>query len=160
VEAHRQLFFDSYRQNRHTGSFILIDPITNETLGAGMISQAASEHRSGPVSAAERRARIGHIALVIYLQGADLVLAQALERHLFDDGYLVYVTDQAEAATIATRAGIIAVLFGTHVPGGLTEEPHITLDATQLERSALFHAVAQEIEARKDRTQWTGGAGI
>jgi len=28
---------DSYRRNRHTGSFILIDPGTNETIAAGMI---------------------------------------------------------------------------------------------------------------------------
>ena len=31
------LFYDSYRRNRQTGSFILIDPATNETVGAGMI---------------------------------------------------------------------------------------------------------------------------
>jgi sulfate adenylyltransferase subunit 1 len=31
------LFFDSYRKNRNTGSLILIDEGTNETVGAGMI---------------------------------------------------------------------------------------------------------------------------
>jgi sulfate adenylyltransferase subunit 1 len=31
------MFFDSYRKNRHTGSVILIDESTNETVGAGMI---------------------------------------------------------------------------------------------------------------------------
>ncbi len=31
------LMFDDYRRNRHTGSFILIDEATNETVGAGMI---------------------------------------------------------------------------------------------------------------------------
>jgi sulfate adenylyltransferase subunit 1 len=31
------LFYDSYRRNRQTGSFILIDPATNETVAAGMI---------------------------------------------------------------------------------------------------------------------------
>ncbi|MEJ6717962.1 MAG: sulfate adenylyltransferase subunit CysN [Akkermansiaceae bacterium] len=31
------LFYDSYDKNRHTGSFILIDPGTNETVAAGMI---------------------------------------------------------------------------------------------------------------------------
>lgn len=33
----RPLFFDSYRRNRSTGSLILIDEATNETVGAGMI---------------------------------------------------------------------------------------------------------------------------
>ncbi len=31
------LFFDSYKKNRYTGSFILVDEVTNETVGAGMI---------------------------------------------------------------------------------------------------------------------------
>ena len=32
-----ELFFDPYAVNRVTGSFILIDEATNETVGAGMI---------------------------------------------------------------------------------------------------------------------------
>lgn len=35
------LFFDPYRQNRGTGSFILIDEATNATVGAGMITGPA-----------------------------------------------------------------------------------------------------------------------
>ena len=31
------LFFDDYRRNRNTGSFILIDEATNETVAGGMI---------------------------------------------------------------------------------------------------------------------------
>ncbi|MBX2841263.1 MAG: sulfate adenylyltransferase, partial [Flammeovirgaceae bacterium] len=31
------LFFDSYRRNRNTGSIILVDESTNETVAAGMI---------------------------------------------------------------------------------------------------------------------------
>lgn len=31
------LFYDSYNKNRQTGSFVLIDPGTNETVAAGMI---------------------------------------------------------------------------------------------------------------------------
>jgi sulfate adenylyltransferase subunit 1 len=31
------LFFDNYRSNRYTGSLILIDEATNETVAAGMI---------------------------------------------------------------------------------------------------------------------------
>jgi sulfate adenylyltransferase subunit 1 len=31
------LYYDPYRKNRHTGSVILIDESTNETVGAGMI---------------------------------------------------------------------------------------------------------------------------
>lgn len=37
IKTTSPLFFDSYRKNRHTGSIILIDEATNETVGAGMI---------------------------------------------------------------------------------------------------------------------------
>jgi bifunctional enzyme CysN/CysC len=37
IETHRPLFWDPYSSNRLTGSFILIDPITNNTVAAGMI---------------------------------------------------------------------------------------------------------------------------
>ena len=43
VEAQRPLFIDPYRRNRYTGSFILLDPLTNDTLGAGMIEAAVEE---------------------------------------------------------------------------------------------------------------------
>ena len=36
-EESKPLFVDSYDRNRHTGSIILIDEQTNETIGAGMI---------------------------------------------------------------------------------------------------------------------------
>ncbi len=35
------LAFDPYADNRRTGSFILIDEATNETVGAGMVATAA-----------------------------------------------------------------------------------------------------------------------
>lgn len=37
VKTAKPLFFDSYRKNRYTGSFILVEEGTNETVGAGMI---------------------------------------------------------------------------------------------------------------------------
>jgi sulfate adenylyltransferase subunit 1 (EFTu-like GTPase family) len=36
------LLFDEYRRNRNTGSFILIDEATNETVAGGMILGEAS----------------------------------------------------------------------------------------------------------------------
>lgn len=37
IRTTKPLFYDSYRRNRTTGSVILIDEFTNETVGAGMI---------------------------------------------------------------------------------------------------------------------------
>jgi len=40
IATQTPLVFDAYRDNRATGSFILIDRLTNETIGAGMIDHA------------------------------------------------------------------------------------------------------------------------
>jgi len=37
IRASKPLFYDSYQKNRQTGSIIIIDEQTNETIGAGMI---------------------------------------------------------------------------------------------------------------------------
>ena len=37
------LFYDEYRRNRTTGSFILVDEATNTTVGAGMILAPLSD---------------------------------------------------------------------------------------------------------------------
>ena len=52
LESQRMLAFDPYAQIRQTGAFILIDPIANETAGAGMIRAAAPESEIGPVTQA------------------------------------------------------------------------------------------------------------
>jgi len=46
VSTSRPIVFDGYRADRTTGSFILIDPATNFTAGAGMIIRRVTEHRS------------------------------------------------------------------------------------------------------------------
>jgi sulfate adenylyltransferase subunit 1 len=60
VTTARPLIFDRYAENRATGSFILIDPATNFTAGAGMIVNPVRE-RDGvgaKPSAAERLVRL------------------------------------------------------------------------------------------------------
>ena len=42
LRTHAPVFYDEYRRNRVTGSFILIDETTNVTVGAGMILGEAS----------------------------------------------------------------------------------------------------------------------
>ena len=59
VTASRPLLFDPYHQNRHTGSFVIIDPATNFTAGAGMIVRGLRDHTAGTArpTAAERIAQ-------------------------------------------------------------------------------------------------------
>ena len=47
IETARPLVFDAYRENRTTGSFILIHPATNATVAAGLILGSFDEGRSG-----------------------------------------------------------------------------------------------------------------
>lgn len=44
ISTARELFFDPYKQNRQTGAFILIDPITNNTSAVGMIVRPIDQH--------------------------------------------------------------------------------------------------------------------
>jgi sulfate adenylyltransferase subunit 1 (EFTu-like GTPase family) len=64
VSTARPIMFDRYQENRGTGSFILIDPVTNFTAGAGMIIEAVRDRTSGVgrPSAAERLARLARTA--------------------------------------------------------------------------------------------------
>jgi sulfate adenylyltransferase subunit 1 len=97
VKTTLPLFFDSYRVNRTTGSFIVIDPLTNATVGAGIIQQAIeqrphSTHRRHSTRE-ERILRFGHPPGAVWLKGRPHV-AELLERALFDDGWHVQLAGQ------------------------------------------------------------------
>jgi sulfate adenylyltransferase large subunit len=108
LETQHPLYFDAYRENRITGSFILIDTASNATVAAGMIIGGVSEPSSGRVTEAERRARNGHRPALVRV--SDLETAHALERALFDRGaQVVIAASQSEAETLE-RAGLIAIV--------------------------------------------------
>jgi sulfate adenylyltransferase subunit 1 (EFTu-like GTPase family) len=64
VSTARPIMFDRYVDNRGTGSFILLDPATNFTSGAGMIADAVRERSTSLArpTAAERLARVARSA--------------------------------------------------------------------------------------------------
>ena len=82
VSTARPLVFDPYAVNRATGSFILIDPATQFTAGAGMIVGAVRDGGTagprGPVSAAER------LALAARHAGSDAEAIEAVRKALED----------------------------------------------------------------------------
>jgi sulfate adenylyltransferase large subunit len=43
ITCHRPLFYDAYRDNRGTGSFVIVDALSNATVGAGMIAREAGK---------------------------------------------------------------------------------------------------------------------
>lgn len=114
INVNQPLAFDSYRRNRVTGAFIIIDRLTNATVGAGMIMDRATGDEGRPawdepprtetvvptssrVTAEERRIRYGQRPATVLLTGLTASgkssIAQALERRLFDCGYLSVVLD-------------------------------------------------------------------
>jgi sulfate adenylyltransferase large subunit len=147
VEAQRPLLFDPYRKNRFTGSFILIDPITNETMGAGMILHAeAPQGAAGRVTDAERRLARGHAPLVICLppDGADL--AWVLERRLFDQGYVVHVIRHPESLRQAVHTALAAGLIAIVAPGGPADW-ELLRQAVPPEQLVRAESVQQGVEA-------------
>ncbi|MBU0884526.1 MAG: sulfate adenylyltransferase subunit CysN [Gammaproteobacteria bacterium] len=94
---------DGYAHNRTTGSFIVIDRLTNGTVGAGMIIAEPVGGNSGHhgqlahVSTEERATRFGQQPATVLFSGLSgagkSTLAYAVERKLFDSGRAVYVLD-------------------------------------------------------------------
>jgi sulfate adenylyltransferase large subunit len=119
IETSSPLFFDCYQQNRATGSFILIDSLSNSTLGAGMIRENLQEKEGVrireteanprlPVTSLERRQRHGHDAAII-LASARAGLAGRIERALFEDGFEVILIGEAEPFLASPRTAWAAL---------------------------------------------------
>ena len=120
-EAHVPIFFDPYASNRATGSFILIDAVSNATVGAGMI-QADLHDRQGPegleltsaeiaqnrISVEERYERHGHNPATFLLEN-QIALASRLERALFEGGFEVLHLEGVEASPRALAVTIRAM---------------------------------------------------
>ena len=106
ITLDRKVCYDGYQGNRGTGSFIVIDPITNVTIGAGMVSceETGQEPAKGDgqssishVTREERAARYGQRPITIMFIGVSgsgkSTLAHGLERKLFDMGRVGTVLD-------------------------------------------------------------------
>jgi sulfate adenylyltransferase large subunit len=131
-EAYVPLFFDPYNSNRATGSFILIDAISNATVGAGMMQEdlpdrdgqeelelTSRETAQKRVSAQDRHERHGHYPATFLLENQP-ALASRLERALFEQGFEVLHLNAEEASPYALletiralqRIGVISIYSG------------------------------------------------
>jgi bifunctional enzyme CysN/CysC len=111
----RAIPFDAYARNRNTGAFVVIDRVTNGTVGAGMIVQRQSgpergrsfweaepasdllQRKTSRVSDQERSEQLGQQPTTLLLTGltgaGKSTLAFALERRLFDSGHQAIALD-------------------------------------------------------------------
>ncbi|MDQ3248013.1 MAG: sulfate adenylyltransferase subunit CysN [Chloroflexota bacterium] len=115
ITTTQPLFFDPYQLNRNTGSFILIDPVTNATVAAGMIRRRARElddvvsqqpvrrastnvvWESSQITRELREQQKGHAAAVLWFTGLSgsgkSTVARLLEKRLFDLGCHTFYLD-------------------------------------------------------------------
>jgi sulfate adenylyltransferase subunit 1 len=134
----RPAAFDRYAFNRTTGAFILIDPESNGTIAAGMVTSTSHSSDAeeiletgswGPIQAGERESRWGHRGAVLELIG-PVSLIDSIERSLFSVGVVsVRLDPQTEALfqsdphlfqtvkELQVRAGFLALVVRPGEPG-------------------------------------------
>jgi sulfate adenylyltransferase large subunit len=161
IETTRPICFDPYKRNRGTGRFILIDPVSNTTGGAGMIIEAVNPVNSlpsripgywnGAVTPSVRAGSQRHRGGVVVLAGEGApAIAAALEEKLFHlhvGSYALSVAAQGkEQGGKLENLGEIArafadggLLFITALPPGVAAVPGVS--------GALTVAVGDALES-------------
>jgi bifunctional enzyme CysN/CysC len=112
LSVNAPVVFDPYKNSKWTGSFIIIDRLTNGTVGAGMITGITGDEELLPVSAQDRAARFSQTATAITLTGINnKIFAYQLERKLFDNGHASTVLETSTSAFIQAikNAGLLCL---------------------------------------------------
>ncbi len=140
-EVSQPLYFDPYEKNRTTGSLILIDPLTNATIGAVMIrgelALSSVSPSGGAVSSSERISRNGHRpAIFSVVAGHEQI--EAIERALWDRGLNTVTMEESEASSQLLQRlfdlGHAIIVWS----GPDTHSPATTATLTQIAGDAHF----------------------
>lgn len=149
ITSSKPIFFDPYKKNRQTGSFILIDPITHNTCAVGMIidrldSKSLSSRITDVdkekialgkslIQTEEYQKKYNQKGETIWISGlhgsGKNELAFSLEKRLFEDGAIAVVID------------------GSSVRSGLNRE----LDFTPADRAENLRRVAHICKMLNDQ---------
>lgn len=133
ITLERPVIADDYKAHHGTGSFIIIDRLSNATVAAGMIVESADQVKLGDglevveasqVSAADKARRFGQQAATVVVSGGtaqqrDMVL-YSVEKALFNAGRTVAVLNDATlpaelqsnllaTATVLNNNGLLVV---------------------------------------------------
>jgi len=148
VETSHPLFLDAYVASRATGSFILIDPVSNGTVGAGMVQETSLDDGAQPaernrpsltvaeVTSEERQRRHGHKPGILLLANRGS-LATSLERALFDGGYHTVALDGLGVASPALKR-LLASLYSAGLLVLCTNASLEPPDLAELPSEAIF----------------------
>jgi len=146
VTLNKPVAFDPYKKNRATGAFIVIDRLTNVTVGAGMIvgaAEAKGDVQLTAVSSEEKANRFDQKAASIELTGSNKhVLAGAIDRKLFTLGKAAALVSRDDLgdnnpndiARIIKQAGLIALCTFE------TEQADLVIDA---DKTSIDAAIAE-----------------
>ncbi|WP_305908166.1 sulfate adenylyltransferase subunit CysN [Methylomarinum sp. Ch1-1] len=142
VSVNAPAVFDPYTQSKGTGAFIIIDRLTNVTVGAGMISGTSDSADLPPVTAEDRAARFGQKPAIITLTGSESAeRAYQLERKLFDTGHATTVLENQEQnltvlLPVIKHAGLISICVDC--AGDVAD---LSFDTDQQDMDAIYNAL-------------------
>ena len=133
MSTHSPISFDPYHKNRATGSFIMIDFMTNQTVAAGMFS--GKIHHTTTHSSKERRLRQKGYSLWL----DSLQKAEELERKLNNLGHLPILLNAQDSQydpldnpkDLCARlkdAGLIVILTGCVQPEGIFDHSNLSCE--------------------------------
>ncbi len=138
LTTNKPLCFDPYQKNASTGSFILIDPVSFNTVAVGMIIDRVSEENMpsritggeqsisaagrSMISRSEREAQLHQSGATIWITGlhgsGKNELAYKLERELFDRGAITVLIDGQRSVQGCRVNLIILRLTGQSICAG------------------------------------------
>lgn len=102
LSSNQPIAFDSYQSNRETGSFILIDRLSNATVGAGLIDFSLRRSQNihmqhTDVGKKERAEQLGQKPVLLWFTGLSgagkSAIANLLETRLYARGQHTYLLD-------------------------------------------------------------------
>ncbi len=144
----KPLFFDAYKKNRQTGAFVLIDPITHNTVAVGMITDKTSARQTHRITAHE---------LQQVAQGELLIDVDIKQKRFNQKGHTIWITGlhgsgKNELAYTLYRElfnqGATPVLLdGKSVRAGLSRE----LDYSPADRAEHLRRVAYMCKLLNDQ---------
>lgn len=136
----KPLFFDPYKKNRQTGSFILIDPITHNTVAVGMIMDKLSSD--------QLPSRITDVQKELIVKGKGLISSRDFQKRYNQKGSTIWITGlhgsgkNELAYTLEKRlfdlGATLVLLEGKAIRSGLSNE----LDYSPTDRAEHLRRVA------------------
>jgi len=159
VTTVKPLFFDAYKKNRNTGSFVLIDPVSHNTVAVGMILDAKAsgnyELRTGAKRSSAEPIKNDELDKIV--EGQSLIKPEEREGRLHQQGATIWITGLHGSGKNEVAYGLERRLFdmgattvlldGKSVRSGVSRE----LDFSPADRAEHLRRVAHICKLLNDQ---------